>query len=60
MADPKMVLHCDRADYTTGVIDDPYGLPSALVPGCIEAHEKGHRGHRVRLVPEEKARHRRV
>lgn len=45
-----MVLRCDHGDYETGVIDDPYGLPAALVPKCIEWHEQAHKGHKVRLV----------
>ena len=46
MPEQKQVLHCDRGDYTTAVIDDPYGLPRGLVRSCIEAHETGHHGTR--------------
>jgi len=47
----KMVLHCNRGDYTTGVIDDPHGIPNQLVQQAIKWHEAGNRGHKVAIVP---------
>ena len=51
MAEQQMVLRCNRGDYTTGVIGDPYGIPAGLVERCIAWHETAHRGHRVAVVP---------
>jgi hypothetical protein len=48
----RMVLKCSHGDYTTGVIDDPYGIPSSLVAKCIRWHEEAHKGHRVAVVSE--------
>ena len=45
----KHVLHCNRGDYTTGIINDPYGIPAALCKKAAEWHEKAHKGHKVKV-----------
>jgi len=46
-------IECDKGDYTAP-LDSPYGTSSALAPKIMAWHEQAHKGHKTRIVEDDK------
>ena len=43
-------LKCDKCEYRSFAIDDPYWLPRGLVSRAIDMHVMAHKNHNVREI----------